>query len=88
MTLLATVEASGVRFSRCCIWSGWGSLSTLIPSVWSQKKVRTWNHLLLRGDKSLSSRLRQQLRTLWDGWKIGLAGEELMLMRGLELVFC
>jgi hypothetical protein len=30
MTLLSTVEASGVHFIRCCILSGWGSLSTLI----------------------------------------------------------
>jgi hypothetical protein len=88
MTLLATVEASGVHFTRCCIWSGWGSLSTLIPSVWSLKKICAWNHLLLRGDKSLSSRLRHRLRTLCDGRKMGLAGEKLMLMWGLELVFC
>jgi hypothetical protein len=66
MTLLATVETSGVRFIRCCIWSGWGSLSTLIPSVRSLKKIRAWNHLLLWGDKSLASRLRHLLRTLWD----------------------
>jgi hypothetical protein len=67
MTLQATVEAIGVRFTRCCIWSGWGSLSTLIPRVWSLKDIRVWNHLLLRGDKSMSSRLRHRLRTSWDG---------------------
>jgi hypothetical protein len=33
MTLLSTVEASGVFFIRGCIWSGWGPLSTLIPTV-------------------------------------------------------
>jgi hypothetical protein len=43
MTLLATVEASGVCFIRCCIWSGWGFLSTLIPSIRSLKEVGTWN---------------------------------------------
>jgi hypothetical protein len=39
MTLLATVEASGVLFIQCCILSGWGSLSTLIPSVRSLKEI-------------------------------------------------
>jgi hypothetical protein len=67
MTLLSTVEASGVCFIRCCIWSGWGSLSTLIPSVSSLKKFGAWNHLLLRGNKSLASRSRHQLRALWNG---------------------
>jgi hypothetical protein len=67
MTLLSTVEASGVCFIRCCIWSGWGSMSTLIPSVWSLKKIGAWNHQLLRGNKSLASRSRHQLRALWNG---------------------
>jgi hypothetical protein len=67
MTLLSIVEASGVRFISCCILSGWGSLNTLIPSVKSLKEVGAQNHLLLRGDKSLASRLRHLLRTLWDG---------------------
>jgi hypothetical protein len=67
MTLLSTVEASGVCFIRCCIWSGWGFLSTLIPSVWSLKKIRARNHLLLRGNKSLASRSRHRLRALWNG---------------------
>jgi hypothetical protein len=67
MTLLPTVEASGVRFIRCCIWSGWGSLSTLIPSVWSLKGIGAWIHLLLRGNKSLASRSRHRLRSLWNG---------------------
>jgi hypothetical protein len=66
-TLLATVEASGVHFIRCCILSGWGSLSTRFPSVWSLKKIGARNHLLLRGNKSLSSRLMHQFKTLSDG---------------------
>jgi hypothetical protein len=66
MTLLSTVETSGVHFIRCCILSGWGSLRSLIPSVWSLRKVRAWYHLSLCGDKSLVSRLRHRLRTLWD----------------------
>jgi hypothetical protein len=36
-TVLSAVEASGVCFIRCCIWSGWGSLSTLISSIQSLK---------------------------------------------------
>jgi hypothetical protein len=67
MTLLSTIEASGVSFIRCCILSGWGPLSTLIPSIQSLKEVGTWNHLSLRGDKSLASWVRHLLRTLWDG---------------------
>jgi hypothetical protein len=83
MTLLSTVEASGVCFIRCYIWSGWGSLSTLIPSVWSLKKFGARNHLLLKGNnlkkfgarnhlllkgnKSLASWSRHQLRALWNG---------------------
>jgi hypothetical protein len=67
MTLLSTVEASGVCFIRCCIWTGWGSLSTLIQSVWSLKKIRVRNHLLLRGNKFLASRSRHRLRALWNG---------------------
>jgi hypothetical protein len=67
MTLLPTVEASGVRFIRCYIWSGWGSLSTLILSVWSLKKIGARNHLLLRSNKYLASRLRHRLRALWNG---------------------
>jgi hypothetical protein len=69
MTLLSTIEASGVFFIRGCIWRGWGSLSTLIPSVWSLKKIGARNHLLLRGNKSLDSRSRHQLRALWNGVK-------------------
>jgi hypothetical protein len=67
MTLLATVEASGVCFIRCCIRSRWDSLSTLILSIWSLKEVGMCNHLPLWGDKSLSSRLRHRLKTLSDG---------------------
>jgi hypothetical protein len=69
MTLLTTVEASSVCFIQCCIWSGWGSLSILIPSIWSLKEVGTRNHLSLWGDRSLSSRLRRRLKTLSDGAK-------------------
>jgi hypothetical protein len=69
MTLLDTVQTSGVHFIRCCILSGWGSLSTLISSIWSLKEIGVRNHLLLRGVKSLASRLRHLLRTLWDGAK-------------------
>jgi hypothetical protein len=46
---------------------GWGPWSTLIPSVWSLKEVRAWNHLPLWGNKSLFSRLRHWLITLSDG---------------------
>jgi hypothetical protein len=67
MILLSTVEASGVRFTRCCIWSGLGSLSTLILSVRSLKKIGVRNHQLLRGNKSLASRSRHHLRVLWNG---------------------
>jgi hypothetical protein len=51
-TIPSTVEATDVRFSWCCIWN--------------LKEVRAQNHLSLWGDKSLSSRLRHLLRTLWD----------------------
>jgi hypothetical protein len=67
MTFLVTVEASVVHFIWCCILSGWGSLRTLFPSFWSLKKIGERNHLLLRGNKSLSSRLRHWLKTLSDG---------------------
>jgi hypothetical protein len=67
MTLQSTVEASGVCFIRGCIWSGWGPLSTMIPSVWILKKIGARNHLLLRGNKSLASRSRHLLRALWNG---------------------
>jgi hypothetical protein len=66
-TLLSAVEASGVCFIRCFIWSGWGSLSTLISSIQSPKEIGARSHLLLRGDKSLASRVRQLLRTMWGG---------------------
>jgi hypothetical protein len=66
MTLLSTVEASDVCFIQYCILRCWGSLGTLIPSVRSLKEIGAWNHTLLRGDKSLASRLRHRLRTLWD----------------------
>jgi hypothetical protein len=66
MTLLSTVEASGVHFIRCCIWSGWGSLSTLIPSVWNLKEIGARNHLLPRSNKSLASRSKHRLRALWN----------------------
>jgi hypothetical protein len=69
ITLLSTVEASGVHFIQCCILSGWGFLSTLFPSVWSLKEIGTRNRLLLRGDKSLASRLRHLLITLSDRMK-------------------
>jgi hypothetical protein len=36
-------------------------------NVWSLKEVGARNHLSLCGDKSLSSRLRHQLKTLDDG---------------------
>jgi hypothetical protein len=42
-------------------------LSTIIPSIQSLKEVGAQNHLLLRGDKSLASRLRHRLKTLSDG---------------------
>jgi hypothetical protein len=67
MTLLSTVEASGVCFIRCCIWSGWGSLSTLIPSVQSLKEIGVQNHLLLKGNKSLASQSRHCWRAQWNG---------------------
>jgi hypothetical protein len=67
MTLLSTVDASGVCFIWCCILSGWGSSSTLIPNVRSLKEVGVRNHLSLWGDKSLSSRLRHWLKTLSNG---------------------
>jgi hypothetical protein len=67
MTILAAVEASGVYFIWYCILSGWGSLSTLFPNVWSMKNIGAWNHLLLRGNQSLSSGLRLRLKTLSDG---------------------
>jgi hypothetical protein len=35
--------------------------------VWSLKNIGARNHLLLRGNKSLSSRLRHWLKTLSDG---------------------
>jgi hypothetical protein len=69
MTLLSTVEASGVRFIQCCILSGSGSMGTLIPSIQSLKEIGAQNHMLLRGDKSLASWVRHLLRTLWDGVK-------------------
>jgi hypothetical protein len=71
VTLLSTVEASGVHFIRCCIWSGWGSLSTVISNVWSLKEIGARNHLLLRGNKSLASRSRHRLRALWSGVEDG-----------------
>jgi hypothetical protein len=94
MTLLSTVEASGVFFIRGCIWSGWGPLSTLIPSVWSLKKIRAWNHLLLRGNKSLASRSRHWLRAQWNGAedrsnrrRIDIdAGPEVGVLLGLTLL--
>jgi hypothetical protein len=46
-----------------------GPLSTLIPSVWSLKEVRAWNHLPLWGNKFLFNRLRHRLKTLSDGVK-------------------
>jgi hypothetical protein len=64
MTFLSIVEASGVCFIRCCIRSGWGSLSARIPNIQSLEVVRAWNHLPLWGDKSLSCSLRHQLKTL------------------------
>jgi hypothetical protein len=67
MTILSTVQTSHVHFCRHCILSDWGTLNILIPSVWSLKEVGERKHLTLWGDKSLSSRLRYQLRTLWDG---------------------
>jgi hypothetical protein len=54
----------------------------VIPGL---KEIGAQNHLLLRGNKSLASRSRHQLRA--PGRKIGLAGEELTLMRGLGLMF-
>jgi hypothetical protein len=67
MTLLSTIEVSDVHFIRCCIWSGWSSLSTLIPSVWSLKEIGVQNHLLLRGNKSLVGQSRHYWRALWNG---------------------
>jgi hypothetical protein len=67
MKLMSKVETSGVHFIRCCIWSGWGSLSTLIPSVWNLKEIGARNHLLLRGNKSLANRSRHHFGALWNG---------------------
>jgi hypothetical protein len=66
MTLLSTVEASGVFLIRGCIWSGWVPLSTLIPSVGSLKKIGVRNHLLLRGNKSFDNWSWHRLRALWS----------------------
>ncbi len=44
-----------------------GPLNTMIPNVWSLNEVGAQNHLPLWGNKSLSSRLRHQLKTLSDG---------------------
>jgi hypothetical protein len=66
MPVLSTVETSSVCFIQCCTLSGWGFLSTVIPSIQSLKEVRAWNHLSLWGDKSLSSRSRHRLKTLSD----------------------
>jgi hypothetical protein len=96
MTLLTTVEASGVFFIQGFIWSGWGSLSTLIPSVWSLKKIRARNHLLLRGNKSLVSRSRHRFRALWNGAEDRSsrrrndidAGPGVGVLLGLTLLLC
>jgi hypothetical protein len=88
MTLVTTVETSSVRFIRCCILSGWSFLSTLILSVWSLKEVGVRNHLLLRGDKSLSSRLRHRLKSLSDGTKDRTSRQRIDVDAGMELVLC
>jgi hypothetical protein len=88
MTLLSTVEASGVHFIQCCIWSGWGSLSTLIPSVWSLKEIGARNHLLLRGNKSLASRSRHRLIALWNGADDRSSRQRIDIDTRLGLVFC
>jgi hypothetical protein len=43
------------------------TIPSIAQSVWSLKEVGPWNHLPLWGDKSLSSWLRHQLKTLSDG---------------------
>jgi hypothetical protein len=85
MTLLSTIVAFLVQWVLGCCMVSRGPWSTLIPNDWSLKEDGAWNHLPLWGNKSLFSRLRHRLKTLSDGRMIGLAGEELTLMRGLEL---
>jgi hypothetical protein len=65
VTLLSTIVAFLARWALHCCLAGRGPLSTLIPSVCSLKEVGARNHLLLWGDKFLSSRLK----TLSDGAK-------------------
>jgi hypothetical protein len=64
VTCLSIVETSLVCFNRCCNLSSCGPFHILILSVWGLKGVGVWNHLLLWGDKSLSSWLRHPLETL------------------------
>jgi hypothetical protein len=69
VTLLSTIVAFLARWALHCCLAGRGPLSTLIPSVCSLKEVGARNHLLLWGDKFLSSRLKHRLKTLSDGAK-------------------
>jgi hypothetical protein len=67
VNLLSTIIALLALWVWGCSRVGRGPLNTLIFGIWSLKEVGAWNHLPLWGDKSLASRLRHQLRTLWDG---------------------
>jgi hypothetical protein len=64
VTWFSTVETSLACFHECCTLTTCGLLHILIPSVWGLKEVGARNHLLLWGDKSLSSWLRHRLTTL------------------------
>jgi hypothetical protein len=64
VTWLSTVKACLNCFHWCCTIDTWGPLRTLIPSVWSLVTIGTRSHLVLRGHKSLSSRLGSLLKVL------------------------
>jgi hypothetical protein len=86
VTLMSTIIAFLAWWVLGWSMVGRGPWSILIPNVWSMKEVRVQNHLPLWGPCSAGRGI---------GWKlwameqtIGLAGKELTLMRGLELVLC
>jgi hypothetical protein len=64
VTWLSTIETSLAYFHECCTLTSQGPLHILIISVWGLKEIGAWDHLLLRGDKSLDSRARHLLNTL------------------------